>query len=598
MQGGIIYMDSVMKFLQSAYQYIRLHISLEVMLCIVVAILALILIWIVSRVLKRRKAAKRLADLEIEVNEIRNNALAYKYNKANAFARVNDDIMDRVKKLSPKYDVCQRSVVACDDIFTTADDYVDAHRIRKAMRSMDELETMLDDTKERIRIVTQSLDHILARETEVREKSNSLKERFRNVKTVYQDHTDSFYGSSAFIEGELTAIENEFTNFEDWMFASEFNKAKEEVDKISSRVDAISKKIAALPGLYERAKGLMPQAISEVKENLSSLDSQNIDISYLEPKEKLEKIGTDLANSISLLDQGKIEEATQSLDTVGKNIMDLQDNVEQEKKAYEEISGDLQSMFEKLDEASVDLEEITNLYTNIKDRFGLEDWSQRFIFAKNKLDDLKKRRTEIETVLNSEDQPRSSIVHGYRLFVSDSEAFATEVKQMKSMLIGASSDESRAKKQLVKLQLILNEVRLSTTIHHFPGVAKKFADDIKEGERLIQRVRIVLDHSPLDVQTLNADLQDAIDFVYKLYNNANNVVGIAVMVENAIVFGNRFRSTYPSMDSDLTRAEICFQNGEYTHALKIAIQAIENMHPGIYEKLIAKKDPAVMNRQA
>ena len=91
-------------------------------------------------------------------------------------------------------------------------------------------------------------------------------------------------------------------------------------------------------------------------------------------------------------------------------------------------------------------------------------------------------------------------------------------------------------------------------------------------------------------------MQDAIDFVYKLYNNANNLVGVAVMVENAIVFGNRFRSTHAQMDSDLTRAELCFQNGEYTRALKIAIQAIENMHPGIYEKLIAQKDPAVMNQ--
>ena len=82
-----------------------------------------------------------------------------------------------------------------------------------------------------------------------------------------------------------------------------------------------------------------------------------------------------------------------------------------------------------------------------------------------------------------------------------------------------------------------------------PSISSQFSADLKEGERLIQRVRVVLDHSPLDVQTLNADLQDAIDFVYKLYNNANNLVGVAVMVENAIVFGNRFRSTHAQMDS-------------------------------------------------
>ena len=591
-------MDQVMEFFQNAYQYISKHISSEVLLCIGIAILVLILIWIISRVLKRRKAAKRLADLEVEVNEIRNNALAYKYNKANAFARVNDDIMERVKKLQPKYDVCQQSVTACDDIFTMADDYVDAHRVRKAMRSMDELETMLDDTKERIRIVTQSLDHILARETEVREKSNSLKERFRNVKTVYQDHREVFYAATAYVDGELSSIEEEFSSFEEWMFASEFNKAKEEVDKISKRVDGVSAQIAIFPGLYEKAKSVLPQAIQEVKENLSKLESENIDISYLEPNEKLDVIDKDLSEAISLLDHGNTTEAQPALDAVASKILELHDDVIQEKKAYDEISGDLQDLFEMIDEVSLDLEEITNLYANIKDRFGLEDWTHRFAVAGKKLEDLKARREEINDVLTSEDKPRSGIVHGYRMFVTDAESFAEQVKAMKTMLIGASSDESRAKKQLIKLQLILNEVRLTTTVHHFPGVAKKFADELKEGERLIQRVRIVLEHSPLDVQTLNADLQDAIDYVYKLYNNANNLVGVAVMVENAIVFGNRFRSTYPAMDSDLTRAEICFQNGEYTHALKIAIQAIENMHPGIYEKLIARKDPAVMNNQA
>ena len=43
---------------------------------------------------------------------------------------------------------------------------------------MDELETVIDETKERIRIVTQSLDHILKKETEVREQANALKERY------------------------------------------------------------------------------------------------------------------------------------------------------------------------------------------------------------------------------------------------------------------------------------------------------------------------------------------------------------------------------------------------------------------------------------
>ena len=567
LQGGTT-MDSVLNFFRSVYAFIKNQLSVTVIIYLCIAILVLILIWILMRMIKRKKASKRLSDLEIEMNEIRNNSLAYKFNKASAFARVNDDIMDKVKNLTPKYDTCQNNLSACDDLFNEADDYVSRHRLRKSVRAMDDLETMMDETKERIRIVTQSLDHILARETEVRESANALKERFRNVKTVYQDNRSSFYGSVNYVDSCLEDIENEFSNFEEWMFASEFNKAKEEQEKISKMVDEISSKIAAFPGLYEKAKNVLPRAINEVRLHIKELQEKDIDLSYLEPEEKLTTIQNALASSIDQLDAGDFEVAQENLEVIGDHILALQDDVTNEKQAYEEIHVSLQSNLDIVNVIGQELEEIMALYANIKDRFGLEDWTHRFSLAQIQMEDLEARRDEIHD----------------------------QVKDMKEMLVGASSDESRAKKQLTKLQLILNEVRLNTVTRHLPSISSQFSADLKEGERLIQRVRVVLDHSPLDVQTLNADLQDAIDFVYKLYNNANNLVGVAVMVENAIVFGNRFRSTHAQMDSDLTRAELCFQNGEYTRALKIAIQAIENMHPGIYEKLVAQKDPAVMNQ--
>ena len=88
------------------------------------------------------------------------------------------------------------------------------------------------------------------------------------------------------------------------------------------------------------------------------------------------------------------------------------------------------------------------------------------------------------------------------------------------------------------------------------------------------------------MQVLNGTLQEALDFIYKLYNNVNNIVGTVVMVENTIVFGNRYRSTYADIDSELTRSELCFRNGEYTQALTVAIATIEKIHPGNYESMI------------
>ena len=585
-------MENVMQFIT----FIQEKTSLTVLIYICIAILILVLLTMISNSMRRRKAASRFEELEKEVNEVRNNSLDYKFNKAKAFSKANADIMERVNELSPKYKICIKGMDDCDTLCERANDYLDGHRTKKAMRTMDELETCLDDARERIRIVTKALDNILEKETEVRDFANALKERFASVKTVYQNNRPAYFKATTYFDSRIQEIENEFTSFEEWMYASEFNKAKDEGDKIAKEIDVVSSEVASCPDLYERAMAIIPAAVNEIRENEAELTKANVDLAYLETDKKLNTVSENLQASIHLIDIGNLADAQMVLSDITDTILNLQDQMNAEKDAYNEIHDGLAQNVISVDEIDVQLNEIKTLYGNIRDRFGLEDWTHRFALADEQMNNLKEACALIQKELDEDKMPRVDVIHYYREFANDIEEFKGQVNDMKTKLLNASSDESRAKKQLVKLQLILNEVRLNVATRNLPSVSSQFDEDIKQAEDMISRVQVVLSHSPLDVPTLNSDLQDAIDFVYKLYNNANNLIGVAVMVENAIVFGNRFRSTYPSMNTDLTRAELCFQNGEYTRALKIAIQAIENLHPGTYEKLIARKDSAVMNQ--
>ena len=587
--------SQISKFFQELIDFAKEHVSTQVLIYIAAAVAVLVVVWLISRSIKKRKTVHRMEELEAEVNEIRNNSLQYKYNKASAFARVNDDIVDRLHNLAPKYEVCQKSLSHCEALMDETQERVSHRRYGKAMKTMDELETMLDDTEERIRIVNSSLDHILAKETEVRNKSNALKERFRNVKSIYQNNRANFYSGCGYVDSFIEEVEGMFNTFEEWMFASNFIKAKDEIDKISARTDELSEIVSQTPDLYSKAKLLLPQALNEVEIQKQEIAEDKVDISYLNVEQKTEAIQNALADALVKLDNGNLKAASYALDAISDQILALQEDISKERKAFDEIHGDLESNFAIVDEVEGELNEIISLYANIKDRFGLEDWTKRFKKAQEQMDDLKEQRAVIQDELAKEDTLQADVVHNYRDFAERTIAFGRQVREMKQMLVGATSDEYRARKQVVKLQLILNEVRLNTMNKQLPSVSDQFAQDLQEGENKIKSVKNILSHSPLDVQALNGQLQDTIDFVYKLYNNANNLAGVAVMVENAIVFGNRFRSSYPALDSELTRAEFCFQNGEYTRALKIAIQAIENLHPGVYEKLIARKDPAVMN---
>ena len=585
-------MQSVTDFLS----FIQSRITLATLIYICIIVLVIILLVILSNHLRRRKANARFEELEKDVNAVRNNSLDYKFNKAKAFAKVNADIMERVNELTPKYNVCIEGMDECDTLCEKAHDALEGHHNKRAMRRMDELETSLKDARERIRIVTKALDNILQKETEVRDFANALKERYQNVRQVYTTNRNSFYKATTYFDSRFQEIENDFSNFEEWMYACEFNKAKDEGNKIAASIDSLSSEIALCPDLYERTKSIIPAAMMEINQNATELSQSDINLGYLEINKNLNEAASQLKEAEHRIDVGNLKEAQMMISQIGDGVLKLQDAISQEKAAYDEIHGGLEQNLITVSEIQVELNDIKKMYSNIRDRFGLEDWTHRFALADEQMGNVQEASTLLQREIKADQTPLIEVVRYYREFVADINEFKTQIDEMKSKLISASSDESRAQKQLIKLQLILNEVRLNAATRHLPSISSQFEKDIQQAEDLISRVQIVLSHSPLDVPTLNADLQDAIDFVYKLYNNANNLIGVAVMVENAIVFGNRFRSAHPSMNTDLTRAELCFQNGEYTRALKIAIQAIENLHPGTYEKLIAKKDPAVMNQ--
>lgn len=160
------------------------------------------------------------------------------------------------------------------------------------------------------------------------------------------------------------------------------------------------------------------------------------------------------------------------------------------------------------------------------------------------------------------------------------------LKDIKSRIEMATGDEDRASKQLTKLQIIMNLMQVKIRKYKLPNISEQYEDDMRKAYEYIRSLDGLMKESPINMQLLNSTLQEALDFIYKLYNNVNNVVGTVVMVENTIVFGNRYRSTYADIDSELTRSELCFRNGEYTKALTIAIATIEKIHPGNYEYMI------------
>ena len=85
----------------------------------------------------------------------------------------------------------------------------------------------------------------------------------------------------------------------------------------------------------------------------------------------------------------------------------------------------------------------------------------------------------------------------------------------------------------------MNEMQVKIRKNKLPAISATYEGDLARAVEYVRSIEDLLTDTPLNVQLMNATLNDAIDYIYKLYNNVNNLVAMAIMVENTIVFGNK-----------------------------------------------------------
>ena len=147
-------------------------------------------------------------------------------------------------------------------------------------------------------------------------------------------------------------------------------------------------------------------------------------------------------------------------------------------------------------------------------------------------------------------------------------------------------DEDRARDQLVEIQDILNRSKERVNSYKLPVIPKTYFIELKEASIAIKEMNKELNKTPLSIKVLNTRVDTARDLTLKLHNTTKELVKTAKMAEMAIVYGNRYRPINHDIDYSLIKSENLFFKGNYKQSLEQAINAINIVEPGIYERLL------------
>ncbi|MBR0229799.1 MAG: hypothetical protein IJL94_00240 [Erysipelotrichaceae bacterium] len=160
------------------------------------------------------------------------------------------------------------------------------------------------------------------------------------------------------------------------------------------------------------------------------------------------------------------------------------------------------------------------------------------------------------------------------------------INKMSETVRNASYDEQSAREQLTKLSIVLSDVKSKIRNSRLPSISEQYESDLVKAEDYMTKLEALLKENPINVSLVNSLKSSSVDLVYQLYESVNRIIGTAMTAEKVIVIGNMYRSSYPEIDSELTRAELAYRNGEYTQALTIAFNSIRKVHPETVDNLI------------
>lgn len=563
--------------------------STLLLIVIVLAIVAIVTIIIVLNTIhsKRTKELKKIIDnLEIEKNKIDSAPINPELSKVESL--VTNEKMEIIyqgwkERLS---DIKEHQIPTLTDMLIETEYSLNKTNYKGTMYKIAKLEMEIYKVRTNSEILLNEIKGVTSSEERNRKTITGLKAEYRELYRKFVSNQNEYGDVANSISLQFENIAKSFEVFERTIEKKDVLEVDDIIKSIENMLKNMNVTIEEVPSILLMAKSILPKRIEEatntyeqmVKEGYP-LDYLNVDYNIKEAKKKLADI-LDRTRVLNLEDN--LFESKVLLDYFDTLFNDFEKE-KVEKNNYEEANYKFQKKLNKInklvDEIFKELSEIKNIYNLSKDDIKvLEDINSDLKQLNKDYDIL------IDNTKNSSFAYSKIIKEIENLFVR-LVAIEDSLDNSLNVIGGMRDDELRAREQLEEIKSILKEAKSYIRDCNLPTIPKSYYTELSEASAAIKEIIKELDKKPITIKILNTRVDTARDLVLKLYTKTKELMKNARFAEMAIVYGNRYRSSFEGIDKNLTYSEVLFFKGEYKKSLELTINVLNRIEPGIYDKL-------------
>ncbi|MGM0903357.1 MAG: septation ring formation regulator EzrA [Bacillota bacterium] len=510
------------------------------------------------------------------------------------------DEMAKVKKLNmtgQTEELFERWRKEWDDIVTSelpdieeflldAEDYTDKLRFGKAKESLASIDNKLTSIENKIKNILEELNELVGSEEKNRNEIELLKEQYRDCRKNLLAHRHSFGKAEKGLEDQLNEILQEFEKFDEKTESGNYLEAREIVLGIQLNLDEIVGKMELIPQLIHDCQLGIPAQMNELKEGCREMVEQGYILDHLGTEEELEEIQKQLSEFQALIDETKVAEIQHGIEQLKEKMDHLFDLLEKEALAKQFIKKNENELNQLFHTAVDENDKIQEEIFNIQQSYELSDQElDAHVLAEGNLEQLVKRYQLLIARLEQGETAYSFLSDELVELKQELEACNAEQQEFKEKLNALRKDEMAAREKVRELSKKTTEMLKLITKSNLPGLSQSYKYLLEDTKESIQNVADKLEQKPLNIPTVQQYLEIAELTVEKLASSTEEIVDNVKLAERLIQYGNRYRSSYPSVAKGLKEAEKAFRNYDYRQALEEAAAAIEEVEPGALKKI-------------
>ncbi len=554
----------------------------------IVSIIILVIVLNTINNNEKKRYRKEINSLEREKNLIISSAILSEIHKVEALISSNDKMQERLEDWKERFKEIKDVDVPkiTDELIEIEDLFND-----KDYSSLDEkiapVELEIFYVKTKTNFLLDEIKDITLSEEKNRDSIIKLKAEYREIVSKYNNNRSDYKDVSDSLELQFENVDKLFAAFEVAMENNSYEEVGKIVKGISDIIGNLKIIIEEAPTIILMGKNLIPNKIEDVHNQYKKMKSEGYNLDYLNLEYNIDETNKKISDIFAKLKVLNVEDSTQDLKTILEYFDGLYINFDEErnaKKIFEEYT-------RKIIVRANKIEKINNgLYRKIdviKYSYDLTDDDVKVIeVIKQEIAAIKKDYDEIINAHRTRSFAYTRL--GIEMENLSARLAKTEEKLSTALrnLGGLEEDESRAREQLIEITDIMRKGKDKIYSYNLPVIPQTYYIQLSEAEAALKEMIKELNMQPISIKTLNIRVDTARDLVLKVYNTASKIVQTAAMAEISVVYGNRYRNVNKGMNEALKKSEDLFYKGEYKKSLENTMRALNNIEPGVSEKLL------------